>query len=157
MTGSSKAILSYQYDLQVVPYFFLSGLILDQFWRKGLSFWPTETMTFTKCKTFIRLRSGCDESLIHPWLMCHNNLLALNFNRKCFCQLFTSLTYKSPETHHKALKTCTTLLSSLALEWEHFKLARPNRWRQQIWASSWTSHSISFELPSLVSVLIRLP
>lgn len=160
--GPLTGIFNYQYDLQVVPYVFLRGLIRNKFRRKGLPFWRTQTWPLLNAKQHL---SNLDQAAPSHWSI-HDRcvttfLLALKSNGKCFCRLFTSLGCKIPG---ESLKGCGNLsvnklehTSSLVSEWEHFKLARQNRWPQQIWASSWTSHNISFELPSRVSGLIRPP
>lgn len=128
-------------------------------------------MTFSKCKTaFIKARLGRTESLIQLQLACHNILTALSSanlfsHRECYWRLRAPVNCRIPGDRPRGsanlnvsnLWCAQLLLRCLFLsKREHFKLARQNRWLQQIWASSWASHAISFKLPSLATVRIIL-
>lgn len=136
--------------------------------RLILEYWH---MTFPKCKTaFIKPRLGRTESLIQLQLACHNILTALSSanlfsHRECYWRLRAPVNCRIPGDRPRGsanlnvsnLWCAQLLLRCLFLsKREHFKLARQNRWLQQIWASSWASHAISFKLPSLATVRIIL-
>lgn len=130
--GLITGIFNYQYDLQVVLYVFLRGLIRNKFWKKGLSFWRTQTWPLLNARQHW---SNLDQAALSHWSI-HDRyvttfLLALKSNGKCFCRLFTSLSCKIPG---ESLKGCGNLSVS-KLEHTSSKLARQNRWPQQIWAA----------------------